>query len=307
MTNDNSAGTEELVAELREQNRQQQELLQLLKEKHAPRDPNADGEGEAMTIDIKSIFLALLRYWWLILLATILCAALTAFVCYRNYTPTYTATAKMYVNNDSVKIGTTKVSITSSDLSAAQSLVQTYCEILKTRLTLKEVISQLEEEHGYQLDYYGLLSKIGCGAVNETEIFYISITDSDPERAINIVNKIVDVLPYQIATVIDGSSVRTVDKAEDAKLINPGFTKKIAVGALVGFVFACGYAFLRGCIFNDLVEDETWLKEQYPTVPVLAEIPDATTAHTGHRYGKYGYKSYSYASSYENKEKGRGE
>ena len=46
----------------------------------------------------------------------------------------------MYVNNSSINVGSTQVDL--SDLSAAQSLVETYIVILKTRGTLEQVIEQ---------------------------------------------------------------------------------------------------------------------------------------------------------------------
>lgn len=46
----------------------------------------------------------------------------------------------MYVNNSSISVGSTQVNL--SDLTAAQSLVETYMVILKTRGTLEEVIKE---------------------------------------------------------------------------------------------------------------------------------------------------------------------
>lgn len=295
MTTENSAATDALWEELKEQSKKQDELLTLLRGQNEREAPSA--EEKEFTFDVKSLLLSLWRYLWLIILCTAIGTGVSYFACYRNYTPTYTATAKMYVNNDSVMIGATKVSITSGDLSAAQSLVQTYCEILKTHLTLDEVGRQLEQEYGYKgLNYHKLIGKIKCGSVNETEIFYISITDTDPARAIHIANMIVDVLPGQIETVIDGSSAKPVDKAEDAAKNNPGFTRKIMLGAVAGALLACAYAFLRGCVFNDIVENDEWLRDNYAGVPILAQIPDINASHGK---GKYGYSHYSHYSSYD--------
>ena len=55
----------------------------------------------------------------------------------------YTASALMYVNNNSLSVGSTKVSLSYSDLTAAKSLVDTYVVILNARTTLNEVIRTL--------------------------------------------------------------------------------------------------------------------------------------------------------------------
>ena len=51
-------------------------------------------------------------------------------------TPMYTSRALMYVNNSNLSLGGSKVSISTAEISAAKSLVDTYTVILKTRMTL---------------------------------------------------------------------------------------------------------------------------------------------------------------------------
>ena len=57
-------------------------------------------------------------------------------------TPKYQATASMYVNNSSFSLGLERFSISASELSASNSLVNTYIFILKSRTTLEEVIAK---------------------------------------------------------------------------------------------------------------------------------------------------------------------
>ena len=63
----------------------------------------------------------------------------------------------MYVNNSSISVGSTQVNL--NDLTAAQSLVNTYIVILNTRGTLEEVIDQA----GLSYDYETLSGMISAG------------------------------------------------------------------------------------------------------------------------------------------------
>ena len=62
--------------------------------------------------------------------------------------PKYQASALLYVNNSSISVGSTSISL--SDLSASQTLVDTYIAILKTRLTLDEVAVQAGLDYEYE-------------------------------------------------------------------------------------------------------------------------------------------------------------
>ncbi len=256
-----------------------------------------DSKDDSIEIDFVEFLIQLLKHWWIILLVTVVFAVTSFAYFYSQYTPKYQASVKMYVNNESLSFSGSKLSISNADISAAQSLVNTYCEILKTRLTLNEVANVIREKYGYSFTSYQLNSMISAGAVNDTEIFYITITDSKPQRAINIANVIVDVLPNQIATVIDGASVRTVDRAEDALYVSAGFKSKVLLGAVVGAIVAAAFIFFRYIIFNDKVEESDWLRKKYAQIPILAEIPDADVhGRTGKYYRSYYYRSHYYSS-----------
>lgn len=150
---------------------------------------------------------ALWRRTWAVVLAMLLSGAVAFSYTWFLVTPLYQASALMYVNNSSITVGSTSVSL--SDLSASQTLVDTYIVILKTRLTLSEVIRQVELDYAYE----DLRDMIDAAPVNSTEIFEITVTSPYPAEAEPVANTIVKVLPEKISEIMDGSSVRTVDYA----------------------------------------------------------------------------------------------
>ncbi len=232
--------------------------------------------------------LQLMRALWQKMLAIIVAAALCggAAFTYAAYfiTPMYEAEALMYVNNSSFSLGSTSFSISSSELTAAQSLVDTYIVILESRTTLNEVI----KEAGLAYSYKELKEMISSEAVNSTEVFNIKVTNDNPREAERIANSIARILPNKIANVVDGSSVRIVDHAVvPEQKVSPNITMYTAIGFLLGIIIACAIIVLK-TLLDTQIHNEDYLMQTYD-LPVLAVIPDLFC--TGHKSGYYAYEA----------------
>ena len=257
------------------------------------KNKDAGEQKETVEIDLLKLAKAWLKKLWLILLIGVLAAGLAYEYTALFVAPTYKSSVKMYVDNVSLKISGASLSISGSDISAAKTLVQTYIEILQTRLTLERVIddANLKNSDGSVMSYATLKGKISASSVNNTEIFQITVTDTDPDRAMLIANTIAEDLPYQIAAVIGGSSVKTVDWAVRGTQASPNLTKNALMGFLIGSVavlIAVTVLFLT----DRYIHDEEYLLENY-NIPLLAVIPDLRRS-SGGKYGKYKYKRYGY-------------
>ena len=235
-------------------------------------------------IDLLKLFKALWKKIWVIILAAVIGGGVMLAYTKIMITPLYKSSAMMYVNNSDLSVGNTKISL--SDLNAAQSLVDTYAVILKTRGTLEEVIEQAKLPYTYEQ----LNDMVTVGAVNETEIFSITVTSADPEEATKIANTIVEVLPERIADIMDGSDVRTVDFAVVPSVkASPNTTKNMMLGIIAGIVLACAVIVIIE-LMDTKIHSEDYLLTQYPDIPLLAVIPDMDK--------KTGKRNYYY---YENK------
>lgn len=234
-------------------------------------------------IDLLRMLRALLNKARLIIVVTVLLGIVAFSYSFFLVKPLYTSTALMYVNNSSVSIGSTSVSFSSSELSAAQKLVDTYLVILNSRTTLEDVIKQ----SNVQYDYNELKKMISAGSVNNTEIFKIEVTSQDAAEAKLLANTIANILPKTISDVVDGSDVRIVDYAvQNDQRVSPSYTKYTAIGLLLGFFISCIWVILAD-MMDDMIRDEDYLVQSYD-VPILASIPDLALK----RSGEYQYKSY---------------
>lgn len=246
-------------------------------------------------IDLVALLKAFWRHIWLILAAIAVLGGMAFAYARFMITPMYTASALMYVNNNSLSVGSTKVSLSYSDLSAAKSLVDTYVVILNARTTLNEVI----RTSGVDYTYKEMQSMVSAGAVNSTEVVQIDVTMPDPQEAERVANTITKVLPGRIADIIDGSSARVVDTAvAPSGKASPSYTRYTALGMLLGLVLSCGFITVRE-LFDDRVQDEDYLLQRYTDIPMLAVIPDLNQP----KHGSYGY--YESAASYGGKEAAR--
>ena len=252
-----------------------------------------DNNDEVLEIDLLRLIKVLWHRAWIVAIAAFVAAGVA--LCYAKFaiTPLYRATSMMYVNNSSFSVGGMSYTISSAQLTAAQGLVDTYLVILNSRTTLNEVA----DKSGLNYSYAQLSQMISASAVNETEIFKVAVTSSNPEHAKIIANTIAEVLPKSISNVVDGSDVRVVDYAvTPTKRVSPSYTKYTMVGFAIGAVLSAGLIVLLD-IFDDVIHDSDYLHQTYSDIPVLAMIPNLAQSSSDSSYGyKYGY-GYGYGKS----------
>lgn len=238
-------------------------------------------ENEELEIDVLKLFQALWRKAWVIVLVMAIFGG-TVFVGTVVFIrPKYRAEALMYVNSSNISVGGTKVSISQSELTAAQTLVDTYIVILNTRTTLEDVIDQTGVAYAYE----ELKEMITAEAVNGTEVFSIQVVSKDPAEAEKLANAIAQILPEKIASIVEGSSARIVDYAVvPAEKDSPSLAKNTVIGMILGLVLACGIIVVQE-LLDDQIHDADYLTQTYD-IPVLAVIPDLLSSKNSNDYYK---------------------
>lgn len=253
---------------------------------------NKKSNVQEYEVDILHILKAIWKKMWVIVLCAIVVAAIGFSYAAFFVTPMYSSSAMMYVNNKSISLGGTSVSISSSEIIAAQSLVKTYLVILNNRTTLEQVI----EKTGVDCTVSQLSRMITAGAVNETEIFRVTVTCDDPYMAAKIVNGIAEVLPERVSDIIQGSSMKIVDRGVvNLRKVSPNVTSYTMIGFLLGAAIA-SLAVIIHTILDDTIHGEEYISQKYE-YPILARIPDLSGGDSS-KYKYYKYKSYKYSYGY---------
>lgn len=238
-------------------------------------------------IDVRRLMAAVLQKGWLIALVAVLCAVAVFLFTLFCVTPLYESAAMFYVNNSSVSIGEASVSISSGDITASKSLVDSYIVILNTRTTLNDVIDYA----GVDRTYLELMEMITASSVNSTEIFEVVVTSPDPAEAERIANAIAYILPNRISSIIEGTSAQIVDSAVvAASPSSPSYVQNTMVGFVLGLLITVAVIMLHE-IFDVTIRTEEDVTNSCPH-PILSSVPDMTMiSKGGYYYDSNGTKS----------------
>lgn len=242
-------------------------------------------------IDIKRLILELVYKCWVMILAAIVFGAGAYVYAKTRLTPRYTASVSLYVNNYDSQLNSEIKKVSSSDLYTAQALVQTYLTFLSTDKVLDEVSQMLDEKYT-SAEIRGMMN---ANVMNETEIFQVSITCTNPEEAAQIANIIADMAPAVITNYIEGSSVKVVDYAKVPNVRSfPVYRKYIMLGGIAGGGLAAAVIVLM-FLFDTKVSNEEDIKKIF-TAPVIGKIPNfeqrtvRSSSYGNYKYD-YGYRT----------------
>ena len=251
-------------------------------------------------VDLAHIARSVWQRIWVVAIVSILVATAGFSLAAFKIAPTYSSSIMLYVNN-STSIGNVDVgfSISSSELSAAQSLAKTYTVILKNRTTLEEVIDRT----GVKYTWDELYDMIDSGSVNETEILRVTVTSENPYEAEKIANAIAEVLPERVEYVISGAKMNIVDSAVvDTEKVGPSISTFTVVGFIVGAIMSIVVLIITA-LMDNTIHDEEYVIKTYG-YPILAKVPNLLNNGTK-KYGYYYKNYYKKHSTYGGEENGR--
>lgn len=233
--------------------------------------------SEDIELDIPRLLNAIRSKLWLVVLVAVLCAALTLAATYYFVEPKYESEAMFYVNNSSILVGDSSLSISAGDITAAKDLVNSYIVILMARTTLNDVIDYA----GVERSYKELQQMISAAPVNSTEIFRVTVTSPDPAEAERIANAVCYVLPRRISSMIENTSAMIVDTATVATTpSSPSYPKNTILGFMAGMLLCIVVLILHELFDNTFRAEEDIT--QCCKHPVLAAVPNVHTSGSGY-------------------------
>ncbi len=236
-------------------------------------------------IDLAHIIKTIWGRAWVVAVSGVVCAAIAFSIASFLIAPSFSSSIMLYVNNSSFNVGDLGFSISSSEISAAQSLVKTYSVLLKNRTTLEKVVDVTGLDYTWKELYY----MIEATPVDETEIMGVTVTCGDPYEAEKIANGIAKVLPKRVSEVVEGSTMEVVDSAiAVTKKVAPSITAYTVGGFAIGVLLSLAILVVVA-LSDNTVHDEEYILNTYD-YPVLAKIPDLLETPTK-KYGYY-YKHY---------------
>ena len=151
----------------------------------------------------------------------------------------------------------------------AKNLISTYAVIIKVNYELNEEIDSLDLD----MTYGKLYKMVEVTSVDSTQIMQITVTDTDAERAGEIVQTIADIVPDVLVEKVGAGSCKTVsDVSINPNKVFPQTKKYVVMAGLLGAVLVCGVLVLAHLLHDTVVDDEDVQKKL--GLPVLGLIPE---------------------------------
>lgn len=251
-------------------------------------DKNEKFGRDYYVVDLAHVVKVVWQHIWAVVAISVITAILGLMLAAFAIKPTYSASIMLYVNNSSFNVGDLGFSISSSELTAAQSLAKTYTVLLKNRTTLERLIDETNVEYTWE-DIYDMIES---SPVNETEVMQVTVTCEDPYMATRIANGIAVVLPQRVTEVIEGASMEVVDSAiVNTEKVAPSITLYTVVGFAAGLMITVVVLIIMA-LMDNTVHDEEYVMRTFG-YPILAQVPNLTESSSK----RYGY-SYAYTNGY---------
>lgn len=234
-------------------------------------------------IDLIPILKALLSKLWLIVLV----GFITAFIAFGStklfIKPTYRCSFSAYVNNQHAQ--TDKITLSNSDIAAAQQLTKTLSYIIRSNTILSASLQSIDSD----LSYDAFAKMVSTEIKDETELISVYVVNEDPMEAYNLANAIAKTAPAYMSEIVEGSSMKIVDyPVYSQKRYKPSYVKYALLGFLVGMLAVAAIVVIR-CFLDDTVRNEDEIEQRFG-LPILGVLPDnASIKKGGSDYYSYEY------------------
>ena len=225
-------------------------------------------ENKDIEIDLGKIFYKMRNKFIYIIIFTIVAAIFSGLITHFCVKPRYSATTKMYVYSNTDRISTDST-ITSTELTASQDLVNTYIYILKSDTVLEAVIKDLD----LNISPSALRSGISAQQADKTVAFEVTVTASGPKTAAKIANSIAKIAPKEIVRVVKAGGVEIIDYAKvPTKPSSPNLSLNITIAALAA-MFISFVAFFLYELFDTTITSERDIIGEFD-IPILGTVPN---------------------------------
>ncbi|WP_440971243.1 YveK family protein [Peribacillus frigoritolerans] len=148
-------------------------------------------------------------------------------------------------------------------------MINTYSVIIKSPAILEKVIDELELNQSADQ----LSQKITINSQENSQVFSLTVQDSNPSQAVEIVNTVSETFQKEIKEIMNVDNVSVLAKAEikeNLAPVNPNPLLNISIAVVVGLMAGIGLAFLLEYLDNT-IKDEDDIKRLLD-LPLLGSI-----------------------------------
>ncbi|WP_039043092.1 YveK family protein [Sporosarcina sp. ZBG7A] len=207
------------------------------------------------TISLQELLNVLKKRLIMIVAIAILAITVAGVVSYLVLTPIYQSSTQILVNQDKVE----QQPFNSQDIQTDLQLINTYNVIIKSPAILSIVIEKLDMDTTPSQ----LTEQITVDSAQNSQVINISVTDTEPYKAVDIANTTGEVFQEEIQKLMKVDNVNILSPAElseNPKPLKPNPKLNMAIGAVVGLMIGVGIAFLLEYL-DTTIKNETDAEE----------------------------------------------
>ncbi|WP_339200413.1 Wzz/FepE/Etk N-terminal domain-containing protein [Peribacillus sp. FSL P2-0133] len=223
------------------------------------------------TISINDIFKTLKKRWKLIILLTLIAALISGSISYFLLTPVYQSSTQILVNQKQ-----SENQLDSTQIRSNIDMINTYSVIIKSPAILEKVIDELELEQSVEQ----LSEKITINSQENSQVFSLTVQDSNPSKAVEIANTVSETFQKEIKNIMNVDNVSVLAKAEikeNPTPVKPNPLLNIAIAIVVGLMAGIGLAFLLEYMDNTIKDEDDI--DKLLELPILGSIQKITQVH----------------------------
>ncbi|MCD8147382.1 MAG: Wzz/FepE/Etk N-terminal domain-containing protein [Clostridiales bacterium] len=228
-------------------------------------------------IDLLALLRACWKQAWLIILVALLGGSLAYAGTKYFITPTYRTYFSAYINN-SIETGTS-TTVSTSDLSASQSLADTAAGVIKSATVLEAAAEQAGTGEEYN-------ASVSTSVDSGSGIITVYVITTDPQMCASYASAIAEVAAVETSRIAEGSSMQIIDQPKvPTSIYSPSYTRNTMMGLLLGAMLVCAIVVLQE-LLNDRIQDQAELEARYG-ISVLGAIPDWSSMGKNQNYSYY--------------------
>jgi capsular polysaccharide biosynthesis protein len=223
------------------------------------------------TISIKDILKTLKKRWKLIMLLTLIAALISGTISYFLLTPIYQSSTQILVNQKQ-----SENQLDSTQIRSNIDMINTYSVIIKSPAILEKVIDELNLNQSVEQ----LSEKITINSQENSQVFSLTVQDSDPSQAVKIANTVSETFQKEIKDIMNVDNVSVLANAEikdDPTPVKPNPLLNIAIAVVVGLIAGIGLAFILEYMDNTIKDEDDI--ERLLELPILGSIQKITQVH----------------------------
>ncbi|MFA8438388.1 YveK family protein [Pueribacillus sp. YX66] len=231
------------------------------------------------TISLKEIVDVLKKRMKMILLITVIAAAISGVVSFFVLTPIYQSSTQLLVNQSQ----SDQQYVDVNQVRTNVELINTYNEIIKSPFILDKVIDELSLEQTHA----ELNGQVNVTSAQNSQVIEVTVEDPNPSKAAEIANGIASVFQTEIVEIMNVDNVNILsvaDVSDDPSPVKPNPTLNIAIAIVIGLMVGVGLAFLLEYMDNTIKTEHDIEKHLgLPVLGTIARMPEEETKATRRR------------------------